>query len=218
MNSKIFIELLELVFYDIIDTILNIIATSTIVLLRIFTLNKNRMIKHIVIAVIALVAVSCGNTPKEIALNSSNEEVQQEKKYQITKTDAQWKEFLEPSAYNVLREAGTERPNTSPLNKQYAPGTLICGACFAPVYENENKFDSGTGWPSYDRAVEGQVERDVDYKLGYARTELKCNTCGSHLGHEFNDGPKKTTGKRHCINGVALDFVPKGEELPALRK
>ena len=197
---------------------LNIIATSAIVLLRIFTLNKKMMIKHIVIAIIALLAVSCGNTPKETALNSSNDEVQQEKKYQISKTDAQWKGLLEPSAYNVLREAGTERPNTSPLNKQYAPGILICGACFAPLYENENKFDSGTGWPSYDRAIEGQVERDVDYKIGYERTELKCNTCGSHLGHEFNDGPKKTTGKRHCINGVAMDFVPKGEELPALRK
>ena len=176
------------------------------------------MIKFISLTLLALLTVSCGNTSKEVALNSSNEELQQEKIYPISKTAAEWKELLSAQEYQVLREAGTERPNTSPLNKQYAPGTLICGACFAPVYENKNKFDSGTGWPSYDRAIEGQVERDVDYKIGYARTELKCSTCGSHLGHEFNDGPRKTTGKRHCINGVALDFVPKGEALPALRK
>lgn len=176
------------------------------------------MIKYISLALIALATISCGDAPKELVMNSSKEEVQQEKKYEVTKTDAEWKELLTAPEYDVLRKAGTERPNTSPLNKKYAPGTLICAACYAPVYENEHKFDSGTGWPSYDRAIEGQVERDVDYKIGYARTELKCNTCGSHLGHEFNDGPRKTTGKRHCINGIALDFIPKGEELPALRK
>jgi peptide-methionine (R)-S-oxide reductase len=175
------------------------------------------MIKYIGIAAIAFATISCGNTTENVALNSASEQVQQEKKYPIHKTDTEWKQLLEAQAYNVLRQAGTERPNTSPLNKQYAAGTLICAACFAPVYENEHKFDSGTGWPSYDRSIEGQVERDVDYKIGYARTELKCNTCGSHLGHEFNDGPRKTTGKRHCINGVALDFVSKGTDLPALR-
>ena len=183
-----------------------------------FNPKKKMMVKYIGISIIALLFVSCGNTSKELAMNSSDEEMQQEKKYEVTKTAEEWKKLLTSQEYNVLREAGTERPHTSPLNKQYAPGTLVCAACYAPVYENEHKFDSGTGWPSYDRAIEGQVERDVDYKIGYARTELKCNTCGSHLGHEFNDGPKKTTGKRHCINGVALDFVPKGEELPALRK
>jgi peptide-methionine (R)-S-oxide reductase len=176
------------------------------------------MIRYIAFAMITFLTVSCGETTKEVAMNSSGEEMQQEKKYEVTKTDAQWKELLTAEEYDVLRKAGTERPNTSPLNKQYAPGTLICAACKAPVYENEHKFDSGTGWPSYDRAIEGQVERDVDYKIGYARTELKCNTCGSHLGHEFNDGPRKTTGKRHCINGIALDFIPKGEDLPGIRK
>jgi peptide-methionine (R)-S-oxide reductase len=143
---------------------------------------------------------------------------QQEKKYAVQKTEQEWDRLLSDAQFSVLRQAGTERPFTSPLNNEMSEGTLICAACFAPVYDNNNKFKSGTGWPSYDQAIEGQVEQDTDYKIGYARTELKCNTCGSHLGHEFNDGPRETTGKRHCINGVALDFVPKNVKLPELRK
>ena len=111
--------------------------------------------------------------------------------------------------YYVLRQAGTERPFTSPLNKNYKSGTYICAACKTPLYKSEHKFDSGTGWPSFDRAIFNSVELDVDYKIGYARTELKCNTCGGHLGHSFKDGPRETTGERHCINGVALEFIPK---------
>lgn len=174
--------------------------------------------KSIYILLFALVLASCNNTPKELAANTNTSDDLQKTDYPVTKTDAQWKQLLTAQQYDVLRQAGTERPHSSKLNKEYGPGTLVCAACYAPVYDNAHKFDSGTGWPSYDRAIEGQVERDVDYKIGYARTELKCNTCGSHLGHEFNDGPRKTTGKRHCINGVALNFVPKGEKLPELRK
>jgi peptide-methionine (R)-S-oxide reductase len=174
--------------------------------------------KRIFILLFALALVSCNNTPKELAAITNTSDDQQKTDYPIKKTDAQWKQLLTAQQYDVLRQAGTERPHTSKLNKEYGLGTLVCAACYAPVYENEHKFDSGTGWPSYDRAIEGQVERDIDYKIGYARTELKCKTCGSHLGHEFNDGPRKTTGKRHCINGVALNFVPKGEKLPELRK
>lgn len=130
-------------------------------------------------------------------------------KYQITKTDAEWKESLTKMQYYVLREAGTERAFSSSLDKNYANGTYNCAACNTPLYTSKNKFDSGSGWPSFDRAVKGNVELGVDYKLGYARTELKCNTCGGHLGHSFDDGPQKTTGKRHCINGAALNFIPK---------
>lgn len=148
--------------------------------------------------------------------NAQNKE-QKKNTYKVVKTDAQWKELLTKAQYQILREAGTERAGTSPLNNVKEKGTLICAACNAPLYLNQNKFDSGTGWPSYDQAIKGQVERDVDYKIGYARTELKCATCGSHLGHEFDDGPRATTGKRHCINGLALTFIPEGEALPKLR-
>ncbi|MEE3999076.1 peptide-methionine (R)-S-oxide reductase MsrB [Tenacibaculum sp. FZY0031] len=140
---------------------------------------------------------------------STTVNAQNKKKYAVNKTNSEWKKLLTPKQYYVLREAGTERPNSSPLNFNKKEGTYVCAACKTPLYQSENKYDSGSGWPSFDSAVKGNVELDTDYKLGYARTELKCNTCGGHLGHSFNDGPKKTTGKRHCINGVALEFIPK---------
>ena len=140
---------------------------------------------------------------------STTVNAQNKKKYAVNKTNSEWKKLLTPKQYYVLREAGTERPNSSPLNFNKKEGTYVCAACKTPLYKSENKYDSGSGWPSFDRAIKGNVELDTDYKLGYARTELKCNKCGGHLGHSFNDGPKKTTGKRHCINGVALEFIPK---------
>ncbi|MDX8553102.1 peptide-methionine (R)-S-oxide reductase MsrB [Tenacibaculum sp. 1B UA] len=140
---------------------------------------------------------------------STTVNAQNKKKYAVNKTNSEWKKLLTPKQYYVLREAGTERPNSSPLNFNKKEGTYVCAACKTPLYKSENKYDSGSGWPSFDRAIKGNVELDTDYKLGYARTELKCNTCGGHLGHSFNDGPKETTGKRHCINGVALEFIPK---------
>ena len=133
----------------------------------------------------------------------------EKKEYKVEKTSVEWKKLLTENQYYVLREAGTERPFTSSLNKNYKKGIYVCAACKTELYKSEHKFDSGTGWPSFDTAIKENVELDVDYKVGYARTELKCNTCGSHLGHSFDDGPKETTGKRHCINGVALEFIPK---------
>ena len=130
------------------------------------------------------------------------------KKYKVEKTKEEWKEKLTPKQFYVLREAGTERPFTSKLNKLYEKGTYVCAGCETALYESDHKFDSGTGWPSFDRGIKKNIELDVDYKIGYKRTELKCNTCGGHLGHSFNDGPSETTGERHCINGVALKFVP----------
>ena len=138
------------------------------------------------------------------AQDSSKEQI----KYKITKTTAQWKKELTSQQYYVLRQAGTERPFSSPLNKNINTGTYVCAACKTPLYASKDKFDSGTGWPSFDQAIKENVILDTDYKTGYARTELKCNTCGGHLGHSFNDGPKNTTGKRHCINGAALTFSP----------
>ena len=130
-----------------------------------------------------------------------------DKIYTIMKTEVEWKKQLTSMQYYVLREAGTERSFTSPLNNNKENGLYVCAACNTPLYDSNYKFDSGSGWPSFDRAISNNVELDVDYKIGYARTELKCATCGGHLGHSFNDGPKNTTGERHCINGVALKFV-----------
>lgn len=128
--------------------------------------------------------------------------------FPVTKTDSEWKAELSPMAYVVLRKQGTERAFSSDLNDNYKKGTYVCAACDTPLYESEHKFDSGTGWPSFDRAIHGNVAHSVDRQFGSAITEEHCAVCGGHLGHVFDDGPKETTGKRHCINGVALKFIP----------
>ena len=132
-----------------------------------------------------------------------------EESFKISKTEAEWKSQLTDTEFYVLRKAGTERRFSSRFNKNYDDGIYVCKACNTPLFKSEHKFDSGSGWPSFDREIEGNVAFSTDYDLGYARTEEHCATCGGHLGHVFNDGPRKTTGKRHCINGVALKFIPK---------
>tara|TARA_B100000768_G_C11203830_1_gene342946 strand:- start:146 stop:622 length:477 start_codon:yes stop_codon:yes gene_type:complete len=143
-----------------------------------------------------------------ISCSTNAQKKQAEKIYPVNKTNTEWKKKLSKIQYYVLRESGTEKAYSSPLNKISKKGVYVCAACNSKLYRSENKFDSGSGWPSFDRAIKENVELDVDYKIGYARTELKCYTCGSHLGHSFDDGPRKTTGKRHCINGAALLFIP----------
>jgi len=142
-----------------------------------------------------------------ISCSTTAQKKETKKTYPVTKTTSEWKKELNELQYYVLREAGTERAFTSKFNKIHKKGTYVCAACNTALYKSDHKFDSGSGWPSFDRAIKENVELDVDYKLGYARTELKCNTCGGHLGHSFDDGPKETTGKRHCINGAAMLFV-----------
>jgi peptide-methionine (R)-S-oxide reductase len=129
-------------------------------------------------------------------------------KFEITKTDAEWKQQLTKEQYYVLREHGTEYARSSPLDKQYAPGTYQCAGCDLPLFTSETKFDSGTGWPSFYQPIDGAVGTSTDYILVMARTEVHCRRCGGHLGHVFDDGPKPT-GLRYCMNGVALKFVPK---------
>jgi peptide-methionine (R)-S-oxide reductase len=128
--------------------------------------------------------------------------------FEITKTEEEWRQILTPEQYRVLREHGTERPGSCALDKQYGEGTYICAGCGLPLFTSEPKFNSGTGWPSFFAPMEGAVDTTVDRSLFMTRTEVHCHRCGGHLGHVFDDGPKPT-GKRYCINGVSLNFVPK---------
>jgi peptide-methionine (R)-S-oxide reductase len=128
--------------------------------------------------------------------------------FEITKTDAEWKQILTPEQFAVMRQHGTERAGTSPLDKNYEAGTYNCAACDLPLYSSEAKFNSGTGWPSFYQPLENAIGTSTDWKLIYPRTEVHCRRCGGHLGHVFDDGPKPT-GKRYCMNGVAMKFVPK---------
>ena len=155
------------------------------------------------ISMVALLLAAC---------NSPAQQKEEPETFPVNKTDEEWRAELSELEYYVLREAGTERAFTSELNKNYEKGTYHCAACNAPLFKSEYKYDSRSGWPSFDREIKGQVAYSVDYKIGYARTEEHCATCGGHLGHVFDDGPRDTTGKRHCINGAALNFIPEGNE------
>lgn len=127
--------------------------------------------------------------------------------FPLSLTDAEWRERLGPEEYAVLRQGGTETPFSSPLDTEKASGTFACAGCAQPVYSSDAKFDSGTGWPSFSSAIEGGVGTKPDRSFLMTRTEVHCSNCGGHLGHIFDDGPAPT-GKRHCLNGVALEFSP----------
>ena len=128
----------------------------------------------------------------------------------ITKPDEQWRKELTSEQFHVLREEGTERRFTSPLNKEHRKGTFVCAACGQPLFKSEMKFDSKTGWPSFFTAIAGALETKPDRKFFMERTEYHCAGCGGHQGHVFDDGPAPT-GLRYCNNGVALKFEPDKE-------
>ena len=155
--------------------------------------------KNIVLVLVLSLLFNCnGSAQKNTSENNQA--------FKITKTDEQWKSELTTEQYFVMRKAGTERPFSSPLNKIYEKGTYVCAACNTPLFKSENKFDSGSGWPSFDSEIKGNIDFTGDNL--YFGIEEHCAVCGGHLGHVFNDGPRNTTGKRHCVNGVALKFIP----------
>jgi peptide-methionine (R)-S-oxide reductase len=129
--------------------------------------------------------------------------------YEVEKPDAEWRKLLTPAQYDVLRRLGTERPGSSPLDREKRKGVFMCAACDLPLFSSDTKFDSGTGWPSFYRPMPNAVGTSIDRTLLLSRTEVHCRRCGGHLGHVFEDGPKPT-GLRYCMNGVALKFSADG--------
>ena len=128
-------------------------------------------------------------------------------KFEVEKTDAEWRAQLTPQQYEILRQEGTERPGSSPLLKEHRKGIFACAGCDLPLFSSETKFESGTGWPSFYQPLPNAAATSSDRSLLLPRTEVHCSRCGGHLGHVFDDGPKPT-GLRYCMNGVALTFKP----------
>ena len=135
------------------------------------------------------------------------------KEFAVALSEEEWRRKLSPAQYRVLREHGTERAGSSPLDKEYGEGIYHCAGCGQPLFASDAKFNSGTGWPSFSAPVEQAVETHTDRSFFMTRTEVHCGRCGGHLGHVFDDGPQPT-GLRYCMNGAALDFH-RGEKPPA---
>ncbi len=144
-------------------------------------------------------------TRRDEVMTTSNSE-----KFEVNKTEEEWRKTLTPEQFRVLRKHGTERAGTSPLDKNYADGTYVCAACGQPLFTSETKFNSGTGWPSFYQPIEGAISTTVDRSFFMTRVEVHCSRCGGHLGHVFEDGPAPT-GQRYCMNGVAMEFNPEAE-------
>lgn len=139
--------------------------------------------------------------------DSGDAAAEEKKTFEIDKPDAEWRKQLTPEQYVVLRAHGTERPGSSPLNREKRKGTFVCAGCELPLFASDTKYESGTGWPSFWQPLPDAIGTTTDRALLMSRTEVHCRRCGGHLGHVFNDGPKPT-GLRYCMNGVSLKFAP----------
>ncbi|MFN4135015.1 MAG: peptide-methionine (R)-S-oxide reductase MsrB [Novosphingobium sp.] len=159
-----------------------------------FAIDRRRMVALLSAGAAMPLASACGAQPAAKG------------RYPIEKSEAEWRRLLSPAQYRILREAGTERPFTSPLLNEKRKGTFACAADGTALFASSTKYDSGTGWPSFWKPLPGAVGTSTDRSLGMVRTEVHCRRCGGHLGHVFDDGPPPT-GLRYCINGLALTFM-----------
>ena len=176
---------------------------------------KSIVMKILVCMLLVLNFVSCqgqntnSEKPKEPVKEITKKEVKKDTmKFEVVKTEAEWKAQLSPEEYAVLREKGTERPFTGEYDKHFEKGMYVCAACENPLFTSDTKFDSHCGWPSFDEAIKGSTVYHKDTSFGMIRTEVMCAKCGGHLGHVFDDGPKATTGMRYCTNSVSIKFIP----------
>lgn len=151
--------------------------------------------------------LGAGGLFKSLTSGNSAEAAAGDERFPVSKTTAEWRRQLSPEQYHVLREHGTERAGTSPLNSEKRAGTFVCAGCEQDLFASDTKYESGTGWPSFWKPLDGAVGTSEDRAFFMTRTEVHCSRCGGHLGHVFEDGPKPT-GLRYCMNGVAMNFRP----------
>lgn len=177
--------------------------------------------KKILLSCLILTFLSCESQNKKTELSNSKQPFKTEAlnesdlkkdiqtmKFEVTKSEEDWKKQLSADEYAVLREKGTERPYTGEYDKHFEKGHYVCAACENPLFTSETKFDSHCGWPSFDAAIKGSVIYEKDTSYGMQRVEVMCAKCGGHLGHVFDDGPSETTGMRYCTNSVSIKFIP----------
>ncbi|TRW23063.1 peptide-methionine (R)-S-oxide reductase MsrB [Flavobacterium zepuense] len=164
--------------------------------------------KKLMILIVLFSLTACQGQDKKAEPSKAENQLPAKPNGKVVKTDAEWKKVLTEEQYAVLREKATERPFTGEYYKNFKKGVYVCAACGNPLFNSDAKFDSECGWPSFDQAIKGSVIYKEDNSVGMQRVEVMCANCGGHLGHVFDDGPQKTTGKRFCTNSVSIKFIP----------